>query len=427
MLAVSLCGCSVSVGTNKYPVKLGTGKEPDMNAVVAHATGGEDIEDMKITYEEFRREYAYVLVNNEIYSDTNLDTYLDAQVTAQRSKAINYLINEQIVVRKAKEYGVYELTAEEQAEVDEEYDGMVAEQIKRFGDAAAAELAASGTSDGETSEGETESVPELSDEEKEKLGREKLDKMLSDCGMTYENLKWWAQSSRIADKLYDEVVKDISDAEVNDGLKELIEESKEMYEKDMSVYFQMGYSEVWLPEDTRLVKHILLGFDTEDRQKIYELRQDGKDDEADKAREEAAAKLEEKRAEVEQKMDDGASLDDLIKEYSADNAGTEANPDGYVVVPNDNRWMAEFTEGAFVPENIGDRTVAVTDYGVHIMVYAGNKTIKDSEREPYKQLVLNRLQQARYSEMMEKWLAEYAYEIDYAALRIEDPNAGASE
>ena len=196
LLAVSLCGCSVQTGTNKYPVKLGTGKEPDMDAIVAHATAGEDIEDMKITYEMFRREYAYVLVNNDIYSDNDLDEYLGAQVTAQRSKAINYLINEQVLIRKAKELGVYELTAEEQAEVDEEYDRMVAEQIKRYGAAAEAELAASATSGGDadtdtesTESGESvESVPTLSDEEKEKIGKERLDKMLSDCGITSSTL-----------------------------------------------------------------------------------------------------------------------------------------------------------------------------------------------------------------------------------------------
>lgn len=407
LLAGALCGCSI---------RFGTRKEPKMSAVVAHATGGENSEDMKILYEAFRREYWYVLINSEIYDDTNLDEYLDAQCKAQRGKAINYLINEQVIMQKAKEFGVYELTAEEQAEVDKEYEDMVARQIQIFGEKAAAELA-----DPETGE-----AAELSDEEKEKLGKEKLDKILSDSGMTYENLKWWAQSSRIADKVYDVVVKDIPDSEVDKGLQELVEEAKTMYASDLSVFFQMGYSEVWMPEGARLVKHVLLGFDSEKTQEIYALRKEGKDEEADKLRDEEAAKLEEKRQEVEQKLDDGAKLDDLIAEYSADKAGSAAYPDGYTVVPDDTRWMPEFTKGAFVPEKIGDRTVAVTDYGVHIMVYAGDAKLSANALEQFRPMILNGLQQEKYSNTVKEWTDEYAYEIDYAALRIDDPNAEAT-
>lgn len=413
LLACALCGCSVKVGTKK---------EPRSDLVVAHATGGENHEDMQITYEQFRKEYWYVLVNSDIHDDTNLDEYLDAQCKAQRGKAIQYLINEQVIVYKAQELGVYELTAEEQAQVDKEYDDMVAAQIKKWGQAAAAELAASETS----GEDQETSAPELSDEEKEKLGREKLDNMLSECGMTYDDLKRWAQSSKIADKVYDAVVKDIPQSEVDKGFQELVDEAKSMYANNKNTYFQMGYSEVWLPEGSRLVKHVLLGFDDDKKQEIHSLRVDGKDEEAEKLREEEAAKLEEKRQEVEQKLDDGAKLEDLIAEYSADKEGSEANPDGYTVVPDDIRWMSEFTKGAFVPEKIGDRTVVVTDYGVHIMIYAGDAKTNDVMKTQVEKLILNNLKNEKYTKTLNEWLEEYAYEIDYAALRIDDPNAETS-
>lgn len=414
LLAGALCGCSVRFGTNK---------EPKPGAIVAHATSGENYEDMKITYEEFRKEYWYVLLNAGIEDDNNLDEDLDAQCKAAREKTIQNLINKQVMLLKAKELGVYELTAEELAEVDKQYEEKLAEQIKVMGEEAAAERAASETS----GEGAGESAPTVSDEEIERLGKEKLDKILSDSGMTYDDLKWFIHRSIINDKLYDEMVKDISQADVDKCYEDLIQEAKAMYEGYSAIYFQTGYAELWLPEGSRYIKHVLLGFDDEKMTEIRTLRTDGKDDEANKLREEEAAKLEEKQLEVEQKLDDGAKIDDLIAEYSADKAGSQANPDGYMVVPDDTRWMSEFTEGAFVPEQIGERTVVVTDYGVHIMVYVGDAKVPEDTKSKYESIILSSLQQETYSLTFEKWLDEFAYEIDYAALRLDDPNETSTE
>lgn len=416
LLAGALCGCSVKFGTRKSP-------KPDK--VVAHATGGSDIEDMTITYERFRKEYWYVLVNSDIHDDTNLDEYVDAQCKAQRGKAIQYLINEQVIIKKAKELGVYELTAEEQAEADKEYEEMIASAIKSCGEAISTERAIAALEAGGDDVNEVE-IPELSEEETETLGRERYEKLLEECGMTYDDLKWWAQSSRIADKVYDAVTADIPQSDVDKGYQELVEEAKTYYNTDMTNYFQIGYSDVWLPEGSRLVKHILLGFDDDKKKEIYSLRQEGKDEEADKLREEAAEALEEKRLEVEQKLEDGAKIEDLIAEYSDDKEGSEANPDGYMVVPKDNRWMSEFTEGAFVPEKIGDRTVAVTDYGVHIMIYAGDAKTTDAAKALFENLIRTNLKNEKYTSTIDAWIEEYAYEIDYETLRIDDPNAETS-
>lgn len=416
LLAGALCGCSV---------KFGTKKEPKLDKVVARATVGDDIEDMTITYERFRQEYWYVLVSSDIHDDTNLDEYLDAQCKAQRGKAIQYLINEQVIIKKAKEMGVFELTAEEQAEADKEYEDMINSKIRSLGETAATERALAALEEAGDS-ADTISIPELSAEEMETIGRERYEELLEECGMTYDDLKWWATASRIADKLYDAITKDIPQSDIDKGYQELIDEAKMFYETDMSTYFQIGYSDVWLPEGSRLVKHILIGFDEDKKKEIHNLRQEGKDTEANTLREEAAAALEEKRMEVEQKLDDGAKLEDLISEYSADKAGSEANPNGYTVVPNDNRWMSEFTKGAFVPENIGDRTVVVTDYGVHIMIYAGDAKTTDAAKAVFENLIRTNIKNEKYSTTIDAWIEEYAYEIDYAALRIDDPNAETS-
>lgn len=413
LLAGALCGCSV---------KFGTKKQPKLDKVVAHATAGDGYEDLKITYERFRQEYWYVLAKSDIHDDTKLDEYMDAQCKAQRGKAIQYLINEQVIMAKAKELGVFELTEEEQAEADKEYEEMVASEIKAQGDAAVTELTLAAIEEA-NSNGTEIVLPELSDEEKEALGKERYDKILEECGMTYDDLKWWAQASRIADKVYDVVVADVSQADIDAGYAALLAEAKEFYEYNVSVFFQAGYDDVWLPDDARLIKHVLLDFDEETRKEINSLRQELKNADANKVREEAAAALEEKVAEIEQKLDDGAKLDDIITEYTADKDGWKAYPDGYTVVPNDTRWMDEFTKGAFVLENIGDRTVVVTDYGVHIMVYAGKAKVPADSMEKYKSKGRINLQNEKYAATVDGWLAEYAYEIDYETLRIDNPNS----
>lgn len=413
LLAGALCGCSV---------KFGTKKQPKSDKVVAHATAGDNIEDMKITYERFRKEYWYVLVNSDIHDDTNLDEALDAQCKEQRSKSVQYLINEQVIMTKAKELGVFELTAEEQAEVDKDYEEMIATAIAKEGDAAVTELTLAAIEEANSNSTEI-SLPELSDEEKKALGKERFEKILEECGMTYDDLKWWAQTSRIADKVYEAVATDIPQADVDAGYEALLEQAKTMYKEYNAYYFQMGYGDVWLPEGTRMVKHVLLGFDEETQKEIQALRKDYKNTDAKKLREEAAAALEEKVEEVLQKLDNGAKLDDVITEYTADKEGWEANPDGYVVTPDDTRWVTEFKEGALAIENIGERTVVATDYGVHIIVYTENAKITADSVEKVKNLLKTNLQNEKYSELVESWIAEYAYEIDYATLRIDDPNA----
>lgn len=146
-LAGALCGCSM---------KFGTRTEPKLDKVVAYATGGEDIDDLNITYEEFRKEYKFILANSGIDDDTKES--IAAACKQQRNTIINTLIVQKIYARLAKEMGVSELTDEEQQEIDEEHEKTVESFIKQLGERAEQELEesqASGGSDGETSEEET--------------------------------------------------------------------------------------------------------------------------------------------------------------------------------------------------------------------------------------------------------------------------------
>ena len=407
LMAGVMSGCSV---------KLGTNKEPKLNAVVAHPKD-ERLEEMNITYEMFRKEYKYFLVNSGIENDTN--ETVAAYCTQQRQSIINYLINEQIILRKAREMGLYDLTDEEQKEVDADFDAKIAEQIKYYGNQAELEAIADS---GGTDDSEQETEPSaMTEEEKEEIGNQRLEEMLEKCGMTLDDLRWWAQSSKITEKLQNALGDNVPYSRAEEEFKGVQELAQELYNTDMMQYSMGGYDQIWLPDGSRLIKHILIGFDSDTGSEIKTLRSEGSDGEADKKRAEAAEKLKEKQQEIEEKLDSGEEIDKLIKEYSADAEGSAAYPDGYTVIPNGETYMKEFQEAAFVPEKIGDRTTCVTDYGVHIMVYAGNARISDEAVKEFTEYMHEQLKSKEFSDKMSEWAAEYAFEIDYGTLRLEAP------
>lgn len=417
-ITVTACGCSIKTGTHKKP-------KPD--SIVAQPTAGGADDTMSIKYEDFEREYNYYLVNSNIEDDT-LETVTD-KCKEQRNSIITYLINERIILQKAKEMSIYDLTEEEQAAVDKDFDEKMRQQIQYYGILAEMEMnqTESGSSDSNTSNqsnqsgDSTQSDVTLTDEEKEKLGEEKLDEMLKKCGMTRDDIKQWAVSSKITEKVRDKIAESVTYASAEEEYKKVIEQAKQLYETNIDVFQSYGYNEIWLPENSRMIKHVLIGFDSETQQKIRSLRNESKTEEADKLREESAAALKDKVDEVEKKLNEGANIDDLIKEYSADASGSQANPNGYTVIPNGTTFMEEFQQAAFVPEKIGDRTTCVTDYGVHIMLYAADAKVPDETVKTNTEYLLEQLKSKAFSDKMSEWKAEYAFEIDYEALRLDIP------
>ncbi len=414
IISVSFCGCAVNFGTNSplssnsepwfTAATLNQGVEPRTDVIVAKATGGENAGMLQISYEEFRKEYMYYLVNNGI-TDDNASADIAEKCMSYRSTLINSLINERVILAKAWELGFYTLTEEELRAIDEEFESMTAQQITNYGEQAALSASSQGYA--------------MTDEEKATAGNKKLDDMLAACRMTRDDLKWWGQSSKISEKLQEELGKTVTRADAEKEFKDVQKYAEELYKSDVSAYEQQGFARVWLPEGSRLIKHVLLEFDNEAYSEITSLRRDGKTDEADELREQKAEELSSKREEIEKKLDEGASIDDLIKEYSADADGSAMSPNGYTVVPNGTTYMEEFQKAAFVPENIGDRTVCVTDYGIHIILYAGNASLDEDAVKYYMDYIEEQLKYSAFWEQIDKWTAEYDFEINYEALRID--------
>jgi len=239
---------------------------------------------------------------------------------------------------------------------------------------------------------------------------------------SYYNLMGYSQKtlreSYLQNETYErvkaELCKDVAvtDDEVITYYNDTVASDKETYEFDIDAYenqllmFQYGYadSEPWYkPEGYRYIKHILLAVD-EDLMKTYtdlvaryeeqmndEETGETPDTDTDAAEETTAtepvtmedidaakaaiiASVQTKVDEINAKLAEGASFDDLIAEYGTDPGMTsEDYPNGYEVSRSSYGFVTEFVSGAFSVDEIGDVSEPfLSDYGVHIIKYVGN-------------------------------------------------------
>lgn len=408
-MALSLCGCSVKVGTNK--------KVKD-SAIVAQAKGEgySGNEELRVTYGDFKKEYMYYLKSQGITDDSAEE--VAQQCSERRATIINYLINEKIMLDKAKELGCGTLTSEEMDEVEAEYNEQIAEQVEYFG--GAYDLGTSPTVEAGTAQSRS--------------GDEIFDEYLADCGLTRDDLLMWQVNSAITNKVIEEVTKDISIeySEAETEFNNIADSIKELYESDVYEYETgSGYTSLWLPEGARHIKHVLLSFDSDFITELRTCRQNNDDEGANRLREQKAEEMQAQTDEIINMLDNGADIDELIVEYSGDSSGSLVNPDGYVLVPNGESYMAEFQQAAFELENVGDYKTCVTDYGVHIVMYASDAKVSDEEVKEFTDYLYDTLTQNKkneyFSELLNQWKKDYAFEIDYDAIKIDEPSESATE
>lgn len=389
------CGCSVRFDSN----------------IIAKPTANYS-SDLEISMDEFEQQYKYFLVQYGIEDDTSFE-YADI-CREQRQTIIESLILNKIYLKKAAELNIPGLTDEERAAVKEDLDLQFEEQAKYFGQKAYDEAHADDTSDPDTSQ-----TASPTDEEIMKLGYEELDKMLAECNITREDLQRWSEEYITITKVMDEIVKDITMEDAKKDLEESLPNIQHLYESENRYYYyQAGYDKLWVPEGARMIKHVLLGFDEDTRTEINLLRMDKKGDEADALREEKAAEFADKIAEVEALLDNNTDFNTILLNYSADAAGSSAYPDGYMVAPDDDRYVQEFTDAAFTIDKIGGRTVCTTDYGVHIMIYASDAKRDEETVEEFVSTAYAQLCSEEAERKTEEWKAEYDYEINTEKLRI---------
>ncbi len=412
-IAVSITGCSVRVNTNDFESAITSIKLSD-DDIIAGPTGEayKNNESLIIDYLDFKKEYLYWMKSYEI-TDDSVEVWAE-KCAAQRESIITYLINERIINDKAHELGLDNFTAEELEQLEADYQKNLQTQFEYFGTNADYSTLAAGETIGEALMLER--------------GEQEFDKYLADCGLTRDDLLVWQRNALLVEKILAEVTKDvvITDSEAEDVLNSYIGTIIHLYESDPVKYETTGQNmSFWLPEDARMIKHILIGMEDIDIDEITYLRENGDDEGADALRAEKLAPLEQQATEIINMLDNGADFDELIKEYSADASGSAMYPEGYTVIPDSVSYVKEFTEAAFAVENIGDYILAATDYGWHIVMYAADAKISDETLDMYRAYVMETLVEnaktETFNSTLKQWQEEYGYEIDYEALALPDP------
>lgn len=397
VLSAALCGCSIKFGTNI---------KPDNSHYVAKPADSALLDKLGVTYAEFMNDYTYYLNNMGIKDDTAESVAETCK--SRRTAIIESLILEKVCLLKAEEYGVTELTETEEGQVKTAADEIISERINYY-----ANNADYGSVDPST----------LTDEEKQKRGGEELDKALAQYGFTRD--EYYAKQRRymLGFKVMKAIGEELGYSEAEKVFDENAKIAKETYESDVSYYEQSNLSRYYIPEGSRIIKHILIGFDEETASSIQALRLEGDDEGADKLRREKADALSDKVNEVIRKLDAGEDWDTVSNAYTSDTAGNAYYPDGYLLLPNGTSFMEEFQEAAFVPEKIGDRTTCVTDYGVHIMLYSEDAKITESDKQIMIEVIFASQMQEEFAVKTSEWIKDYGFydNMDYDVLKIDKP------
>ena len=259
----------------------------------------------------------------------------------------------------------------------------------------------------------------LTDDELTEKAQLQLSQGLSDCGLTRDDLCGWQEVTAMAQKLRDKFSEgtDVTDDELEAKMTETIDSVKKSYEDDPASFYGQYYSNLWLPEGTRAIQAILVGFDYDAYSQINALRTDGKDDEADKLREESLPPIQERYDALMEKVNSGEDFAQLMTNNNEDEGNGL-----FVVTPGTEIYGADFYNAAMGLENIGDTTSVLLDYGWYILRYQQDAEVTADDLEKTRTSVRQNLLLSKkndlYNAEYEKWAEEYAFTMDKDVLAL---------
>lgn len=359
--------------------------------IAAAPTNG--AEGMDITRDEFLREYLYNLARYGYGTDTDEDT-----LSEMREQVINSLIEDRIIRAKFAEYGL-ELSEQDKVDIQAEVDAGVASMLESIKSVA-------------------KSVDEtLSDEELTAQAQERYDLILEKCGISKDTFYTWQETLFMKQRLADVIGADAecTDEEVSSQLQALISLAKSQYESSPEEFNGQSYASVWLPEGSRTIQAILVGFDYDTYSSISELRSAGSDEEADALREQSLDGLQERYEAVMSRIVAGDDFAQLMEEFDEDEGNLTL-----IVTPGTEVFGKDIEECAMGIDLPGGTSAAVTDYGYYILRYAGDAVVSEEtlseSAEEIRQYSLENKKSKLFEAELDKWKTEYSYEINNDAI-----------
>lgn len=348
-----------------------------------------DYQGMEITFGDFVKEYRYYLWQYGFTADT--DSSVTEEMKQARNDVIDGIIKDRIIRAEFSEHGL-SFSDEEKQEIDASVDigmeGIVSsiKQIISYADSS------------------------LSDEELTEQAQLRFSQGLADCGLTRDDLYGWQEVNFMMQKLKDLITDgtEITDEEADAQLAENIDTVKNAYEAAPAEFYGQYYTNIWLPEGTRAIQAILVGFDYETYSEINSLRTAGQDDEADKLREEKLPDIQERYSTIMEKINSGEDFAQLMTEYN-DDGGNGL----FIVTPGTEIYGSDFYNCAMNLENTGDADSCLLDYGWYIVRYQQDAEVTDEDlsntRESIKQSMLDSKKNEAYNTEYEKWAEKYSF------------------
>ena len=422
ILAVLLC---IAVSFSLAACSLvGVDEEKDKSQAVAVVNG---VEISKETFLSMQQQYLY------IYQMFGYDPTSDEETLKQfNSNILEALISQEVLSQKAKELGFTELSAEDQAEVDEDFKTDFDSYKEDFREQAESEKLNDDSIDVEA--------------RMDELARAELEAN----GQTYDEVYQSYITSKAIENLQ---------ASINDAVTVSEDEARAWYEENLDSqttevqtnstayenYAANGSSvpALYVPEGYRYVKQILISFeeneelenqiseiedritaiDSElttlkedetanaDQIKTLETEKTGKQTELSKLQEQYKASAKTKAEEVMAKLAAGEDFDSLVAEYNDDPGVAEGGAyaeKGYLVGPETTSYVSAFTQAALALQNIGDVSDMVeTNYGYHILKLASlvesGKVSFESVKDAATEAALSEKQEQTWSDTLTEW------------------------
>ena len=412
---------------------------------------------------------------NDYAANYGYDTTDPAMINTINQYSLQYTLRTILIRQKAAELGLDQLTDEEKAEIEAKMKAEWEETIQQY---IAQYSALSDTA---------------TDEEK---AAARADAEAAILAMGYDEARFVSEFSEseidnlITGRLQDHLIADkaVTEEDVQKYFDDLVREDEETYGRDVGTYeFYTNYygqSSYYVPEGYRAVTHILLPVDEElmntwkdlsarlEEQKSAEEEEPAEEEQAEETDTEetpapeadaepteeptptpepvtqemvdAAEKaiLDSVQATVDEiraRLEDGASFEDLIKEYGTDpgmkDDATRAS--GYSVHKDSIMWDPAFTAAAMALEKVGDISdPVVSQFGVHILQYlkdipGGAVELTEEMKQEFRATLINEMKTEALNTALEQWTTEadivYTEEGEAWKVPVEEPETGEEE
>ena len=368
ILLITASGCSKADGTDPVIIKYGD-KAVDKNDVT-------------------RKMNSYLIKENMSIED--LSEGPDQEIwTRFKNDILFELAFRQIALEKAADLGLNDLTPDETAAVEKQYESGIA------------------TAESALFPGE---IPDKYSRDYKK----KITDYFNLLGYTYADYKDELKEDLIAGKVKEYYTKDITVSEEKVKEKydfELDVQTKNVQADPASAEQQLfGSIRLYYPEGYMYVKHILISFDSASSGSAAVAYTDGRMSEYNEIVKKAMASVQSRVDEIMKKLDGGADFDALMAEYSQDTVmnGEPYKTSGTLVGPYTDIAMKEYVDALSTLDRAGEYTQPVPTFMGCYIIYCekpmGGAVPYEEVKDELRGTLTEQQKAYEWSKLGEQWI-----------------------